>query len=899
MAHDQEREIRLAFLEEAQDYLNTIEGGIIGVATQQVDNQTLDAVLRAAHSIKGGAAMMGFQTLSDLAHRLEDFFKVLRTQNFINQQVERLLLTAVGYLRDAIAVYHQGAVVDQQWLDTYINPVWHQLEQHLGTYVPTDDSPTMLAPTDAQDMIVLVFETEVTECLQRLITVLATADTTAICTETLTIAQDFASLGEMFELSAFKSLCTSVIEHLTMYPTQVTEIANLALQAWKQSQAAILTNQVDTLPTQINLNAASDDFFAQISAADIGNLTTPPDADAKTVELAIAPPSATPNSNDHPDTVRVPVKLLDKLNDLFEELTIERSSLNLYLERARNLVKILERRVRNLKIEPQIPTPTTDLFITSPDIPNIADTATPVPPNSTEMQLLVTNVAENIVRIKEVTADIDISLEDTAQTVSELNRTAKQLHTSLTQVRMRPLADLLNRFPRFLRELSLQYDKNVNLKITGGETLIDRTILEALSDPLMHLLRNAFDHGIEDVETRRNCGKPEQGVIEINATSHNQQTLITVSDDGGGIDLEKIRQKAQQLGYAEAIANDQELLSLIFEPSFSTANQVTALSGRGVGLDVVRTNLKAIRGNIKVDTQLGKGTTFTLSVPLTLSVAKVLIVESNGILLALPTDAIAEMLIFNPAQVSTIVNQEVFSCEGYTMPLIRISDWLEIRCTHQRATTQIVPSMGVPAVLKIVKDNHWVGIFVDRCWGEQEVAIRQVAGAIAMPTGFNGCGILGDGRVVPLVSAPELLQWISEQQSTKNQATAPNFPNKDTILLVDDSLNVRRLLALTLENAGYRVEQAQDGQEALEKLRTDAAIKAVICDIDMPRVDGYGVLAQVKSNPQFSKLPIIMLTSRQGNKDKELAINLGATAYFTKPFNEQELLKTLKPLIEN
>ncbi len=209
---------------------------------------------------------------------------------------------------------------------------------------------------------------------------------------------------------------------------------------------------------------------------------------------------------------------------------------------------------------------------------------------------------EDIVRIQEVTDDIDLSLEDTDQTVTELNRTAKQLQTSLTQVRMRPLSDLVGRFPIFLRELCLQHGKNLELKIHGGGTLIERSILEALSDPLMHLLRNAFDHGIEDPATHLACGKPQQGVIEISAAHRGDQTLITISDDGGGINLDKIRQQAEQVDLVPVNTSDAELLSLIFEPGFSTAGQVSDLSGRGVGLDVVRTNIREIRGDIKVDT---------------------------------------------------------------------------------------------------------------------------------------------------------------------------------------------------------------------------------------------------------------------------------------------------------
>ncbi len=923
MPQDKELEIRLMFLEEATEYLNIIESAVLGLATSQIDNQQMDAVLRAAHSIKGGAAMMGFQTLSDLAHRMEDLFKVLKKQKpSTDNELESLLLDAVDHLTSVIALHRQGIVVDDQWLEENVNPVFDLLYQRLGTPTPED---TATLPEEGQDMVAMIFETEVEGCLERLESVLADPEQHYLAEEISTMAEELGGLGEMLELPAFSSLCESINQHLEATPERAHEIARLALQEWRRSQAALLVGQVDTLPTQIDLgdlaSSPSNSVINQLediprlqdesvqpsSTTEHNGVET---ADFKTVHLSVLSEpkpelAPTAENKDQENTVRVPIKQLDQLNDLFGELTIERNGLDVHLERLRNLVRILASRVRTLK---QFDTQLRTAYDRAEgQRSRVAEEqgglGVPLP----LLNLLPEDMVETIVRIQEVTDDIDLTLEDTDQTVGELNRTAKQLQTNLTQVRMRPLSDLVGRFPRFVRELSLQYGKNVELKIHGGETLVDRSILEALSDPLMHLLRNAFDHGIEDPATRRASGKPEQGVIEITAAYRGNQTLISVIDDGSGIELDKIQEQAKHLGLdaaALAVASDEELLSLIFEPGFSTAGQVTALSGRGVGLDVVRTNLRQIRGDIKVDTQLGVGTTFTLSVPLTLSIARVLLVESNKMLLAFPTDALVEMLLLNPEQILTIAGKEVLSWQGTMAPLIRLSHWLEFRCPQFSLETDATPIMSAPTVLMIAQGNEFVGLQVDRCWGEQEVAIRPVEGTIAMPPGFSGCTILGDGRVVPLVNAPDLLHWIAscKQSSSKEQEdkspTTPMLQNqKDSVLVVDDSINVRRFLSLSLEKAGYRVELAKDGQDALEKLLGGLQVKAVICDIDMPRLDGYGLLARVKSDPAFKQLPIAMLTSRGGDKHRQLAMNLGATAYFSKPYNEQELLKTLKQLI--
>ena len=946
MPQNKELEIRRQFLEEAQEYLNTIESVILGAATTRIDNQKLDAILRAAHSIKGGAAMMGFQTLSHLAHRLEDFFKVLKVQqHLIESELESLLLGAVDCLSQTIALHRQGVgeqgctnVLDQEWLN-HANSVFEQLHQLIGEPACFDeDAAAPQLSEDGQDMVATIFETEVEGCLQRLESVLAAPEKPCLFEELSIMAQELGGLGEMLQLNAFTNLCESITQHLEATPDRVEEIARLALQAWRRSKAALLIGQVDTLPTQIDVDLESvsplpitenqsdvqtvDFKTLQFSAS--SELNVPPEV-APATALSQLKPSTDAKENQE-NTVRVPSKQLDQLNDLFGDLTIERNGLDVHLERLRNLVRILSHWARTLqRFDTRRRTASEEsrgqgtggrgervngFPSNGSQSPEFSHTVAPSTPSASPalfLQQLPLELMETIVRIQEVTDDIDLSLEDTEQTVGDLNRTAKQLQTNITQVRMRPLSDLVDRFPRAIRELSLQYGKKVELNIHGSGTLIDRAILEALSDPLMQLLRNAFDHGIEDAAIRQASGKPEQGAINISAVTRGNQTLISVSDDGSGIDLDKIRQQADRLGLdlaAIAAASDEELLTLIFEPGFSTAGEVTTLSGRGVGLDVVRTNLRQLRGDIKVNTQLGVGTTFTLSVPLTLSVTRVLLVESNRMLLAFPTDAIEEMLLLNPEQILKIAGKEVLSWEGTMVPLIYLGHWLEFSYPQMAVDSENLPLMSVPTVLMIAQGNELVGLQVDRCWGEQEVAIRKVEGNIAMPPGFTSCTILGDGRVVPLVNPPELLHWIAsckQSYSSKPEEKSPKTTvlqsQKDTILVVDDSINVRRFLSLTLEKAGYRVEQAKDGQDAFEKLTNGLPVRAIICDIDMPRLDGYGLLARVKSAPALKHLPMAMLTSRSGDKHRQLAMDLGATVYFSKPYNEQELLKTLKQLL--
>ncbi|MGF2034348.1 MAG: response regulator [Nostoc sp. CmiVER01] len=992
MLQDKELEIQMQFLEEAIDYLNTLEGVLLEIDTSnRIDLDKINAALRAAHSIKGGAGMMGFKSLSDLAHRLEDSFKVLKTKKNsleIDTQLQSLLLSGVDWLRQIVELLAQGNVVEDAWLATFCYPIFDELHDRLGDPTP-EDASTMLSPEDGQDVISLLFGTEVEECLQRLESILADSEQPGLHEEVVIMAAELGGLGEMLQLAAFTKLCESVTQQLeTVSSSHIPEIARLALQAWRRSQALVLTNQLDNLPTELDFNSsdtpslpllpaevkphiatdtevvstsvwqpenikenwtnheaiAASFTFADVEFADDINAVNvtehntifskennPTDAkfsEGKGEQNAVAKERET-----HENSVRVPSKQLEQINDLFGELIVQRNGLNSQLERLRKLVRNLNQRVQVLDRENQ------ELRIAYDKISTQAGVQVQVENNQqaqgierefdtlemdcyNDLNLRSQEVMETIVQVQEVTTDVQLSVDDTDQIARKINKTSKQLQTKLNHIRMRPLSDLIERFPRALRDLNVEYGKNVQLKIEGGNTLIERSILEALNEPLMHLLRNAFDHGIEDSSTRRLLGKPEQGLIEITATHRSNRTLITIRDDGWGISLEKIRTRALAMGLDASLlanASDEELLSLIFEPGFTTSEQVTALSGRGVGMDVVRNNLKLIRGDVKVDTEPGVGTTFTLSLPFTLSVARVLLVEINKMLLAFPTDVISEISLLQDERVFQMAGSEVLNWQGNMLPLIRLTQYLEFNCLrYDRSELETPAAINANSVLVVKGNSQPVAIQIDRCWGEQEVAIRQVEGNIPLPKGFSNCTILGDGRVVPLVNVNELLYWIATNRQTpkgtqlpsarlktpflifdENKVSAASIKQKGTVLIVDDSINVRRFLALTLEKGGYQVEQAKDGQDALEKLHSGLKVEAVICDIEMPRLDGYGFLGKINSDVDTKNIPVAMLTSRSSNKHRQLAMQLGAQAYFSKPYNEQELLQTLEEIIRN
>jgi len=958
---DREWEVRLLFLDEVKDFLAEIETEIIGLSDRGLQKSAIDKILRAAHSMKGGAGMMGFMALSELAHRLEDFVKILQVkkQTAIAPEMESLFLCAIDNMGKTAAIHKQHQTPDHNWLQEYVNPPFNHLRELLGE-LSTQDEANLLSEESGEDMRVLMFATEVDACLERLTNVLSDQNSQVLREEFELASQEFGCLGEMLELPAFSSLCEEISQALAAQDIDLLAVTTGALDVWRRSQALVLVGQFQSLPDHFAIAPSNpvaipilpnlpslEEFPQEYPDFDLTYENNAVSIDQSSINLAdledvkaIVPNLAKPNAKSVQNldaTIRMPLRHLEALSDRFGELNAERSGLRLQLKRMRDLVQLLSTRMHGLEQSNAQLRGAYDRVITSsqPFLPlNTVIASEPYPspyPNRpstngtflpdanqfdllemdrySELHILSREIMDSVVQLQEVSSDLETALTDTEGTERELGRVARQMQTAIEQARMRMLSEILGRFPRLLRDLSVAHGKQVELVVRGSSTLVERSVLEVLEDPFLHLIRNAFDHGIETPEVRIMAGKPPKGKIEITAGYRGNQTVITVSDDGNGVDFAKLRDRALQMGLTESDlegSSETELLDLIFEAGFSTADRVTELSGRGVGMDVVRSNLNIIGGSIRVETEAGKGTTFILTVPVSLSIARVLLFESNGLQMAILTSSVEEILLIRDTSIYTVANQEVLDWEGYSVPLLRLGDRLHFSRPQNQIETENRPIVDEPLMLIVARNNVPFGLQVDRYWGEQEVTIRGVQSLIPMPNGFMGCAILGGGKLVPLVDIDNLLDWaIADLDAPPSKTLTLPFERNErrvTILVVDDSINVRRFLAMTLEKSGYRVEQAKDGHEAMEKLQKlqtlpkSSRVSAVICDIEMPRLDGFGFLVQSRSDDSCKDVPVVMLTSRSGAKHRDLAMRLGASAYFAKPFKDNELLETLSQL---
>ncbi|MBD1891638.1 hybrid sensor histidine kinase/response regulator [Coleofasciculus sp. FACHB-SPT9] len=531
------------------------------------------------------------------------------------------------------------------------------------------------------------------------------------------------------------------------------------------------------------------------------------------------------------------------------------------------------------------------------------------------------STAQSVIETTEAIALSGTKIDEIAvkfeRSTDQLRRITDQLRSRVMQLRVVPFSRAVDHLPRALRDLCRLHNKEVNLLLLGRDTTIDESLLDALRDPLVHLVRNAFDHGIETPQARLALGKPPSGQIEIEAFHQGGQTIITITDDGRGIDPEAIRAKVVAGGFVAAEQANElsiaDLYEFLFWPGFSTTREVTELSGRGVGLDVVRTNLRQVRGTVKVDSRPGKGTSFILKLPLMLSISDALMVKADRNTVAIPLDAVEEILHIQGHQIQMAGTQTMLWWREEFIRLVRLQELLHYSVAHPDGPSPDPIAQDYIPVMVLASSEGVLAVVVERLIGQQEVVVKALPLPLSKPRGIVGCTIMGDGQVVTILDVDDLIGQFYTQSGTtisvdnksdlgtrhSTPLLAPTGSSQPQILVVDDSYTIRQLLSLTLIRARYRVAQAKDGQDALSKLEEGLNCDLIIADIEMPRMDGFELLRNLKSQPQFASIPVAMLTSRSGFKHRQMALELGAIQYFTKPYNEVQLLEAIAKLIKH
>lgn len=960
-----EQQVRECFIkEDAPEHLATLEQNLlqldrIGGATPDINSAQWRELTRSIHTLKGSAGLSQLHNLSTLAHRLEDVLLALGDRCLTDPSfATEVLLLGVDEMRQ------QLTYIAKHDRDSDPSPLIESIDLLLSqSGLSSATSATQpLGITSEFNLVFTVLEADFKNCLQRTKNTLETNHfnpSEKVDQSLNLLIQDCRTLGEILQvdwlLAAVPELeaivGASPDQKVSLIQNQLEKLEALRLQTLQQS----------------NLDSPISDLISTDSDLTVNTIEQAPVRGIEKVteafDPAIVPVHSTVSSE---TTMRVPVRQLDNLANTVGDLLIQSERLGLDQRRLRQASQGLKKQTRQfyqlreriqncydelllpgLRSKRLIPLRSARLVSvngTNENPENSVNTANTEKNNVsegrhstlalewaneedfdpleldrfTDLHTLLQDLQEFLSRIDEYADDLDLSVQSAQDSHDHLSQELGTLRQSLTAARMVHFSTLADRFRRPLWDLNQRYHKDVQLLVRGGETEIDRAVLDALYDPLLHLIRNAFDHGQESPKYRQEQGKSPQGKLSLKAEQSGTMVVITVTDDGRGIDLQKVGLLAKSKGL---LKSDQptgsEILNCLFAPGFSTVDRVGELSGRGVGLDVVKSQVEKLRGSVQVQTRQGQGTRFTLRVSSTLNILPLLLCQQerswgSPVQMALPSSQVLELVELSPAD---LTNQSL-SWRGHTLPLLALTRLLpaasypwQIQSRPTPLNTPLsrnrrndrIPSLAVAGTVAgggiaivLHSTSQPIALQVDLLLEEREMVLKSVESWLALPPYIGGCTVLPQGQVVPVLSPEALSQthWHLPQPATPK--STPAFASESfSILIVDDSVAARRWLAHALSPLGHEVVECRDGQEAWEQLQTGIPFHLMICDVEMPRMDGFQLLQQVRQDPRWSQLPIAMLTSRQSDRHRQQARQLGATGYFVKPLGIQELIRTI------
>jgi len=727
------------------------------------------------------------------------------------------------------------------------------------------------------------------------------------------------------------------------------------------SESAPSEEPSSTSPTEVEPTA--EPVSQSDSEEQAGALDTSHSPELESAQFHKQQSSSTPRTG---VSIRVDLEQVENLNHLVGELSINQNLLSLRDEQYQNSLQKLggwlsQHRRTLFQLRDQLP----------------AEYA-----NSDFAQFLYASLEENT-QLEQALDDVNHLARATATSVEREQRLSRQIRDSLESVRMVPIEKVLNRFPPMVKKLSQSYEKPVNLKLSGVQVLVDKAVTENVYDALLHLVRNAFDHGIESPKERKQQGKSATGQIVIHAYNQGNRTIIEVRDDGRGLNVEQICQRALEKNLItraqfkeiqNAARPEDQLLRVLCEPGFSTVANATDLSGRGIGLDVVYSQMQKLNGSVTVESQLGAGTTFYLQIRGALMNARLLVCKAGNGVYSFIADEVEQVLIPDQEKLKWLGSRKVLQWQSQqgeeptTIPIHPLTNLLNYQpnaryllqsqgaseLEMEQETTLLTAEEGIAPLLLVRTPEGRVGLEIDTVIEEQELVLKPISTVVNPPPYAYGCTILPDGRLSLVIDGAALLShsqaYLSisaNGQSTLNAKQPATLPSKSQgklpyqrlsedatnpyssyanpegkaenihetsspsasaardqappidrdqfrkLLVIDDSITERQTLSMIMQKAGHQVIQAQDGQDALEKLQQGANVDLIVCDLEMPRMNGLEFIGATRQNPEFAKIPVIVLTSRTRDKYQRIAMELGASDYLTKPYMDQELLDTV------
>lgn len=840
----EDQELRDIFKIASEDHLQKLEEGLLYLEKTPDDQAKLEELLREAHSLKGDAGMLGIKDIATLAHQMEHILGAIkRGETQFTSVVSDRLYQGLDAIRQLVkeAVTGETPAVNAFYVLAYMMGA-----ENTASQTAPENQPQESKETVNEENIQPEEKFHTTESPRSI---------------------DIVPL-EIQPLSPSKD--TTDVPVLEAVTTQVEEPQNIAS------------------PLE-PLNPSTPQF-----------LTSSP-----------AQPLAPASSRFAIESVRVETRHLDSLMTQAGELTVTKTRIAHRLIQIEEIVNLCEEWSRENSI---------NRFLSEEMMPRVGAFKSSDKNHDLSLQISEQNHGNGFHQWQIIQSRIQERLELVNLLVNRLRNAiyednarleivADELSDGIRTLRLLPLSTIFNLFPRMVRDLSKQENKQVNLIIEGGETKADKRIIEEMKDPLMHMIRNCVDHGIETPEERQKIGKYPQAKIEIKAKQTATNVIIEVRDDGRGLDIQRIKQTALKRGICreEELANmtPNQIQYLIFEPGFSTRTFVTEVSGRGVGLDVVRTNVELLKGTVQVDSEPGKGCTIRLQLPTTLATAHVLIVAVMEMNYAIPVEFVQMARFVSPDEIFTIEGRDTIVLDNQPISVTQLADLLELSPANTYSSLinsnsndrGISTTKHIPCIILKVGDER-LGLLVDDLVDEQDVMLKPQSQLLKRIRNVAGATILGNGEVCMVLNPQDLIKSVRKRNVSIIPKSIPQAANhKQVILLVEDSISTRTQEKRILESAGYEVVTAVDGVDGFNKLKS-RSFDAVVSDVQMPNMDGLSLTSKIRQHKEYSEIPIILVTSLASEEDKKRGAEAGANAYITKGnFNQEVLLDTLRRLV--
>ncbi len=874
------------FLIEAGEHIQNLNKGLLSLEKDPSDGAMIDELFRAAHTLKGSAAMMGFQGISDVAHKAEDMLSQFRSGSIpIRKDTLNFLFDSVDAAKLMVDGVAAGKPDDLLVVDSIVQSYSDLVEKvRSAQEEPSSRQTAAPAPVSPaprhEDDLDLAWEK-----------IFGMNEEEAISVEPL--------LDDLEKKEAPKPPTAApapppreeaapAISPLAEEPAPVPVLKSVDEQAVLPSgpEAPV----APPAPAEVSLKE-------ELEAAKKAGVR----------EQRGVGRRASDTADIEKQFIRVNIERLDNLMNLVGEMIVNRNRLARQVDFIKTLREELafsqSRLLREIKKFEEKYEYTLNYGVPGPQV---------VEPSNDFMELEFDRYDDfNLLsrKLTEITNDTNEIMMELAGffdsfelDTGRIATITTNLQDEITMARMVEVDRLYQMFQRPVRDLSQDENKQVTMVVSGGETKIDKTIFEIISDPLMHMIRNAISHGIEPVDERRRLGKDPTGSLILKASHEGNSIILEIEDDGRGMDPAVLRNTAVEKGFVSPSdaqsMTDLDALNLIFRPGFSTAQTVGKVSGRGVGMDVVSNQLAKINGRIEIKTEKGVGTKFLIRLPLTLAIAQALIVKFRDQELAVPMNLVEETTRFSFKEIQRVAGEEMVDLRGTFVRLLKLNDLLGMGKFSTKEETFRHPTL----ILAMAEKK--IALMVEDIIGREEIVVKSLGDYLKGIKMFSGATISGEGSVrlilnISSLFGEEVAVATKATFATAMEAAAPEaavLRRKPRVLVVDDSISIRKYVQRFLDRTGYEVETAPDGMEALN-IMGRIKFDAVITDLEMPVMHGYDLIAEMKQTPALMNVPVIVLTSRAGEKHRQKAIDMGAQDYLVKPFEEQEMLGALKKLL--